>query len=89
MLVSKTCFLSSFIKDIQFDENVFFSEDIVFINELILKEEKYGVVREAEYYYRKREDVSSLVDNSLNDINTFTNTVEYVYKYLLKFHSDH
>lgn len=84
MLVSKTCFLSDFIKGIKFNEQVRFSEDLVFINELILKEEKYGVVREAEYYYRKRPDETSLVDNSFNDIKTFTTTVENVYKYLIK-----
>ena len=66
MLVSKTCFLSDFIRNIKFNEQVRFSEDLVFINELILKEEKYGVVREAEYYYRKRPDETSLVDNSFN-----------------------
>ena len=68
MLVSKTCFLSDFIKGIKFNEQVRFSEDLVFINELILKEEKYGVVREAEYYYRKRPDETSLVDNSLFEL---------------------
>lgn len=84
MFVSKTCFLTDLIRDIKFNEQVTFSEDLVFINELILKEEKYGVIREVEYYYRKRQDSTSLVDNSFDNINTFTSTVENVYKYLMK-----
>ena len=83
MLVSKTCFVSDILTNIKFNEEVTFSEDLIFINELILREEKYGVVRDAEYYYRKRPDITSLVDYSWNDVNTFTSTMNNVYKYLI------
>ncbi|MCM3035924.1 glycosyltransferase family 2 protein [Bacillus pumilus] len=48
----------------KFDENVKFWEDALFMNKLILKETCYGVVSKSKYYYRKREENNSLVDNS-------------------------
>ncbi|WP_260980794.1 glycosyltransferase family A protein [Bacillus pumilus] len=48
----------------KFDENVKFWEDALFMNKLILKETCYGVVSKSKYYYRKRAENNSLVDNS-------------------------
>lgn len=46
-----------------FDEKLSDSEDLKYINQLILNKGKYGILKEAVYYYRVRSDGSSLAQN--------------------------
>lgn len=41
-----------------------FWEDVLFINTFLIKEQKYGLIPAAKYFYRKRKSEDSLVDTS-------------------------
>ncbi|WP_315078312.1 CDP-glycerol glycerophosphotransferase family protein [uncultured Clostridium sp.] len=60
---------SSFIKlekakSFKFNEKLRYGEDAEFITKIILQKGKYGAVGSAKYFYRKRNDASSAIDNS-------------------------
>ena len=60
-------FRFSRIKDKRFDEKLKYAEDGKFVNELFLDDDKYAVVAEATYFYRKRQDKSSATQMSTKD----------------------
>lgn len=65
VLSSSSSFIKSdIIEGIKFSEKLRYGEDAHFINRIILKKAKYGVVGSAKYLYRKRKDESSAIDNS-------------------------
>lgn len=45
----------------RFDEAISDSEDMEYVNQILLHEKKYGAVHQAVYYYRERSDGGSLV----------------------------
>lgn len=47
------------IKNKIFDKNLKYAEDVKFVNELFFEDNKYALISDAIYYYRKREDASS------------------------------
>ena len=79
---------SSFFKreaigDLKFDSNLSVSEDVVFINQLLLKNPKIGFCKEGKYYYRKREEKSSLIDNSSIKKDYFNIRAKNYFKFLI------
>lgn len=69
-----------------FDENMIFWEDTMAINQRILEEEKYGLIKEAIYEYRKREDESSMVDLSWKGKERYSGTyLDQGYLAILKY----
>ena len=71
------------IDELKFDENISVSEDVVFINQLLLKNPKIGFCSGGKYYYRKREERSSLIDSSPFKKQYFTNRVDHYFKFLI------
>lgn len=69
----------SALNRIVFDETMSFWEDALAINQVILDERKYGLVSGAYYYYRKRQDESSLVDNAWKSKERYTSFLEEGY----------
>ena len=61
---------------IVFDEKMSFWEDALAINQVILDEGQYGLVSGAYYYYRKRTDESSLVDQAWRRKDRYTSFLE-------------
>ena len=59
------------------------SEDVVFINQLLLKKPKIGYCRDGKYYYRKREDKTSLIDNSSFKKDYFNERAKHYFKFLI------
>ena len=60
---------SSFIKresigELRFDETLKYGEDAHLINQVIMKKGQYGALSNCKYWYRKRNDGSSAIDNS-------------------------
>ena len=51
------------IKRFYFDESLSDSEDMKLVNQILLNEKRYGLVKKAVYYYRERSDGTSLVQN--------------------------
>ena len=48
-----------------FDTTLISSEDSIMINKILLDKMAYGVIKDGEYYYRKRLDESSTIDSSI------------------------
>ncbi len=70
---------------LNFDESLNFWEDALAVNQVIIKEEKYGLIRDAYYYYRKREDQSSLVDTAWRNKERYTTLLETGYGSLFRY----
>ena len=68
------------IADKRFDERLSVSEDLLFLNELILEKGVYGVIREAVYYYRKRDDGTSALDRSDHNLSYYTDTIDIAWR---------
>ena len=84
MSVAKTFFAADILDGMSFNEDLEISEDMLFINELLLREMKYGVIREAVYFYRKREEHTSAIDRSTENISWYTATVTGVFEELIR-----
>lgn len=73
------------LQRIHFDESMSFWEDALAINQVIIDEERYGLIRDAYYYYRKRDDQSSLVDVAWRSKERYTTLLETGYQSLLQY----
>ncbi len=83
-LSASSCFFKrEAIGDLTFDTNISVSEDVVFINQLLLKNPNIGFCNGGKYYYRKRIDKSSLIDNSSLKKEYFNNRAQYYFKFLI------
>lgn len=59
------CFiLRESLNKIRFDEDLFISEDTLFLTKVISRKMKYACTSRCSYYYRKREDGSSATQNT-------------------------
>ena len=75
---------SSFIKSesigsLRFDESLTSGEDALFLNKILLKNPKYGVLDNVSYHYRKRDDFSSLMDKANVTTDYFGEKIEKYY----------
>ena len=61
-----------------FDEAIFSSEDTLFINKLLLIKPVIGILKEAIYFYRKRYDSSSVVQNYKENIHHYLDSLKVV-----------
>lgn len=73
------------LKKLRFDENMSFWEDAMAINQVIIQEGKYGLAKGAIYYYRKRENESSLVDKAWRKKERYTTFLDDGYMRLMKY----
>ena len=80
---SSSFFLHSSIKNENFKEGIFNGEDTLFINKILLNRPKMGLIKEAVYYYRKRRDFSSAVQNKLNKKEYYFSIIKSVDQYLI------
>jgi glycosyltransferase involved in cell wall biosynthesis len=74
----------SAIKDLRFDKKLKFGEDGKFINEILCKKPKIGLIADAGYYYRKRGDGTSAVDGMLNNHGWYFDLLERYIIYIAK-----
>ena len=81
---SSSFFKKSLIEGKYFDEKVYYCEDSRFINSLLLFKPIMGLIREAIYFYRRRADFSSAIQNQKEDLNFYFGTLKYVSNYLFK-----
>ena len=80
---SSSFFRFSSIKDRKFEANIFSGEDVKFIFNLLLIRPNIGIVREAIYYYRKRCDSSSAMQNTEKNKDFYFSTINLVQQYLI------
>ncbi|MGN7374470.1 glycosyl transferase family A [Bacillus halotolerans] len=63
------------LKNIRFDENCKIGEDAKLVNLIISHKKKYGLVKEAKYHYRVREDGSSAMQTAKANKNWFNHSL--------------
>jgi glycosyltransferase involved in cell wall biosynthesis len=83
--IGGTIFKSSILENYFFNEKLNFWEDAIFVNQLILKEGKYGVIANTKYWYRKRNSNDSLVDLSWNSKSRYIDLLNEGYLYILEY----
>lgn len=81
---------SAFIKkdsigSLTFDSDLLLSEDAVFLNKILLKKMKLGVVSNATYFYRKRFIANSTIDNSVKDKRYYFPRFDKYFKELINY----
>lgn len=77
-------FRKSAIKKIKFDRNIKYGEDMKFMSEILLQNNKYGLEKNAILYYRKRLTANSAVNNQLYDKSFYLNTMKGSFMYIFK-----
>ena len=65
--------------DYQFDEELVRSEDAFLINQLLLKNPKYGIITDCNYYYRKRISNSSVTNKAIYKKEFFNDYIKQFY----------
>lgn len=73
------------LKKMKFDSKMDFWEDSMAINKALLSCEKYGLIKYAAYYYRRREDETSLVDKSWRSEYRYKKFLNHGYKKLMRY----
>ena len=79
---------SAFIKkeaigNLRFNTELVNSEDALLVNQILLNNPKLGLVKNANYLYRKRFDESSTIDNSQKKKGFFIDRLNYYFKELI------
>lgn len=81
-----SCFIRrESLGDLTFEERLRIGEGALLINKLLLHEEKYALVNDTNYYYRKRPDESSLADTIKSEKEFFTPKVIDCYQHLIDY----
>ncbi len=82
-LSSSSLFIkTNVVKKYKYDKTIKYSEDNKFINEIIFDEEKFMVLKNPTYMYRKRQTGTSAIQGQEMKIDWYTITPEKVYKHL-------
>lgn len=68
---SSCIFRKTLFDNNNFDEKVSLSEDSLFLNKILLLKPLYGLIKEAIYYYRRRFDSSSVIQNTKYNIHFY------------------
>jgi len=82
---SSSFFRSSSIKNKKFEEGIFVGEDTRFLNTQLLHKPLIGIVKEAIYYYRRRADSSSTIQNKYLNDNFYFSIIKKVDEYLMEY----
>ena len=74
---------TSAIKNIEFPDIVT-SEDVVFVNEILINNPNIGLCCEGKYNYRKRKENTSIINNSQQNKEYYTPRIKNYFKYLIE-----
>lgn len=73
------------LEEVQFPGDIVPSEDAIVLNKILLKKRTLGVVKDAIYYYRKRYDMSSTLDDGYVDKTKVTGRLKKYFLGLFKY----
>lgn len=76
---------SDAVGDIRFDSRLKFGEDSTFINKIMLKKKKVGLICEALYLYRRRNLGDSAVNKQVMDKSFYINSLVYYHMELMRY----
>jgi glycosyltransferase involved in cell wall biosynthesis/CDP-glycerol glycerophosphotransferase (TagB/SpsB family) len=80
---SSSFFRISSIRGEKFEEDIFSGEDIRFIGNILLKKSIIGLIKGAIYFYRKRADSTSAIQNTERKKDYYFSTINFVQQYLI------
>ena len=80
-----SCFIKASAINSKFDTNLKYGEDSLFINKIILEKQKYGILSNVHYLYRKRENETSALDTCQSKIDFYNKTLKYFHFALLSY----
>ena len=72
------------IGDTVFNQNLKYGEDSLFINEIIIKKGKYGLLKSVSYYYRKRISENSAMDMAWTKKDYYEKTLKNLHDNLIE-----
>jgi len=80
---------SSFLKNEickskKFDTKVHYTEDMKYLSHVLMDNPKYGVITKPKYFYRRRKDKSSAIQQSKQDLSWYLDTPKLVYLNILE-----
>jgi glycosyltransferase involved in cell wall biosynthesis len=70
-------------ENVRFNDSLYFWEDALFVNKIIISEQKYGVISGTKYWYRQRKSMNSLVDKAWRNKYRYTQLLQTGYHELL------
>ncbi|MBP5772595.1 MAG: glycosyltransferase family 2 protein [Eubacterium sp.] len=73
------------LEKIKFDTKMHFWEDAMAVNKVLLSCEKYGLIQDPIYYYRRREDETSLVNTAWKSKDRYNKFIKQGYKRLMRY----
>ena len=76
---------SDAVGDIRFDSRLKFGEDSTFINKIMIKKKKVGLICEALYLYRRRNLGDSAVNKQVMDKSFYINSLVYYHMELMRY----
>ena len=79
---------SESLKGLEFDTELISGYDTVMANRILLPKKKYGVLSTSSYYYRKRLDGTSMIDNYKSKKKFFTHTLKNLNLYLIDYYNE-
>ena len=71
------------VKGKKFVEGIYLGEDIRFLTNIFMNNPIIGFIREALYYYRRRKDSTSAVQNSEYNYKYYFWTIKHVQQYII------
>ena len=81
---ASTFFQEELVKNHKFDIKLKYGEDAKYVTEIILEQRKFGVLRDAEYNYRRRNNETSLMQNFITDIRWYNENLENFHKKIIE-----
>lgn len=81
--VASSFFRRSVIKGKKFDNGIFIGEDARFLTNILLNDPILGFIRESIYFYRRRADLTSAIQNTQNNYNFYFWTIEKVHQFIM------
>ena len=81
---ASTFFKSDIAKKYQFDVNLKYGEDAKYVTQIIIETERFGVLRSAEYNYRRRLNETSILQKSFSDIKWYNETLKNYHQIIIQ-----
>ncbi|MFL8712011.1 CDP-glycerol glycerophosphotransferase family protein [Clostridioides sp. GD02377] len=78
-------FKNEITKRFEFDKNLKYAEDTKFLTNILLEKCKFGVISDAKYFYRRRKNMSSAIQNGKNRKEWYNEYIINFSSYVLKY----
>lgn len=88
LFVNSAFFKRELFDEINFVTDLVNSEDALLINEILLKKQAYGIVKEGKYWYRKRYNETSTIDSASLKKDFYLDRLNRYFKGLIDYYNE-